>query len=236
MTRAALIARWAAASHRSAHELEGQAPLPTPPANLQHLAAAELSSARYHLTVASPPARPSLWAALWQWVQDRWNDLWRAAFGHVHFGRGGAIVIGDVLLTVVVILLIVVSLRLLTDLAIERRKTRNFESLQHLPDATALYAAACEQARRADFARASALLFAATVAVLVERGAIRDDRSATVGELRRCLRVQRSELVAPFDGVASAFVTGAYAERPVTSPDWERARTAYGIITAGASP
>lgn len=229
-TRAALIARWAAASHRSVGELQSRASAATPPPSLQHLAAVELSTpGRYRLAVAAT-AHPSLWDAFWNWVSDRWNDLWRAGFSHAHVGRGGALALGDALVAVVAILLAVVAYRLLSALVVERRGLQHAQRLDAPPDATALYASACATARRGEYAQACTLLFSAAVATLSDRGAMRDDRSATVGELRRSLAAHRSEFVAAFDGVAAAFVAAAYAQRSLAAPDWERARASYARI------
>ncbi|MBV8372792.1 MAG: DUF4129 domain-containing protein [Candidatus Eremiobacteraeota bacterium] len=234
--RDALIARWIAASHQSALRLEAPAPLSTPPPNLHALAATELTTpGRYRLTTAlAPPSSPSIWLRLWSWLQDRFADLWRATYGRTHLGRGTAMAIGDVLIAAVALIVLFVAVRMLANLIVERRATRA-EPLESQDDARALYASACERARAGDYGLASRLLFAATVATLANRGLVRDDRSATVGEFRRTLGNERS-LVAAFDTVASAFVTSAYAEKPVEAPQWERARDAYlslgGVVTA----
>ncbi len=227
-TRSALVARWAAASHRSPHVLQSPAGA-QPPADLKRLAAAELSTrGRYRLAPERPAAaRPSPWLEFWQWVRDRWNDLWRAAFGRVRLGPGGAVVAGDALMALLALFLLVVAFRLLSGLSIERRAAARARRLETPPDASELYAAACACARDGDYARASAALFAAAVASLSARGVVRDDRSATVGDLRRTLRAEDGTLVAPFDDVASAFVAGTYAERALASGEWERARTSY---------
>jgi len=229
-TSQALIARWTAATHQPARRLQTSAPVATPPGNLQALAARELATpGRYQLaTVAPRPVETSLWTRLWTWLLDRWKDLWQATYGRAHLGRGGAVAIGDLLIAAVALLLLLVTLRLLTTLVLERRsRAATAEPLALPADAPALYAAACERARHGEYARASQFLFAATIASLSGRGLVHDDRSATVGEFQRALRRDDAALVAPFDAVSSAFVIGAYAERPVDAPDWERARQAY---------
>ena len=187
--RAALVARWVAASHRSPELLESYAGA-RPPADLNRLVAAELSvRGRYRLAAERPAVeRTSPWLEFWAWVRDRWNDLWRAAFGRVRLGPGGAVVAGDALMAIVALLLLVVAFRLLSGLAIERRGGARAQRLESPRDASALYATACAFARAGDYTRASAALFAAAIASLSARGVVRDDRSATVGDLRRTLR------------------------------------------------
>lgn len=228
VSRGALIARWASASHRSPRLLESPS-VTRPPANLKALVAAQLATpGRYQLvTQKAAVERTPLWLQFWNWMRDRWNDLWRAAFGRVRLGSGGAVAVGDALMAGVALLLVVVGYRLLSGLAVERRAAARAERLETARDAAELYAAACTLARAGDYARASAALFAAAVAGLSARGLVRDDRSATVGDLRRTLRAGSDALVSPFDDVASAFVAGAYAERPLAVAEWERARASY---------
>lgn len=235
-TRAALVARWAAASHRSPLLLESHAG-GRPPADLNRLVAAELSvRGRYRLETERPAvARTSPWLEFWAWVRDRWNDLWRAAFGRVRLGSGGVVVAGDALMAFVALLLLVVTFRLLSGLAIERRAGARAQRLDSSRDASAIYATACAFARAGDYARASAALFAAAIASLSARGVVRDDRSATVADLRRTLSAGDDALVVPFDEVASAFVAGTYAERPLAMAEWERARASY-LRLAGETP
>jgi hypothetical protein len=225
--REALIARWASASHQSRLLLATNTHV-APPPNLRELAARELATpGRYHLSNLTAPPQTPVWMRALTWLRDRWVDLWQAVYGHAHLGRGTAIVIGDVLVMAVVLVIAFVGLRLMTTVVLERRRrSASSEPLAPAHDAAAMYAAACDHARQGDYTRASRLLFAATVAVLSRRGLVHDDRSATVGEFRRALRAD-DVLVASFDAVSSAFVTSAYAERPVRPSQWERARAAF---------
>lgn len=238
-TREALIARWSAANHRPARLLETSAsPFVTPPPGLRTLAARELAMAgRYQLTPSPLPAiRPDRpwWMRAFDWLRDRWIALWNAAFGRARLGRAGAVVIGDLLIAGAVLLVLFVGYRLLAGLAFERRaRAGRFEALASPADTRALFAAADERARRGEYGAASRLLFAATIAALADRGAVLDDRCATVGDFRRILRQRDAGLVPPYDAVSSAFVTAAYAECPVETPQWERARLAYLSLLAG---
>ena len=150
-------------------------------------------------------------------------------------GSGSAVALGDLLMGGVALLLLVVGLRLLSGLAIERRAGTRSQRLSIPPDASALYVSACAAAGARDYARATALLFAAAVAALTTQGLVRDDRSATVGDLRRKLRSGGSALVPSFDDVASAFVAGTYAERPLDASEWERAHASYLRLAADSA-
>jgi hypothetical protein len=233
--RAALIGRWTAANHRSPRTWEAppSAPAwPMPPLGLRALAARELATAgRYRLAPERlPAATPNdpWWLRAFDWLRDRWTQLWNAAFLRARLGRGGAIVIGDLLIAAAVLVILFVSYRLLAEFAFERRsRRRSLESIVLPADARALYAGACERARHGEYGAASRLLFAAAISALALRGVVRDDRSATVGEFRNAVRRGDAGLVSFFDAVAAAFVTSAYAELPVEAAEWERARRAY---------
>ena len=236
MTREALIARWATVNHRSARLLDSIAPaVSTPPPNLPALAARELGVAgRYRLVPSarlSDGVQPVLpwWLRPWNWLRDRWRQLWRTTFGRAQLSRGGAITIGDVLIAAAVLLVLFVVYRMLREVAYERRRSRSrsTQPLFSTRNARTLYAGACERARNGEYAAASALLFAATICALAHRGLVRDDRSATVGDFRRTLQQRDAALLSFFDVVSTAFVTSAYAELPLEGPQWERARLAY---------
>lgn len=230
-TRQALIVRWARANHRPPSTIENaRGAYPAPPRNLRALAERELASGNYHLAPAREPAPVQVpwWMRLWEWLRDRFVQLWRVAFGNRRLGREQAMVIGDVLIAGALGLIGLVLFRIAGELAFERRRrTGPIEPIPPPADAAALYAAACERARDGAYANAARLLFAATISALVRRGAIEDDRSATVGDFRRRLGQLDRATVPPFDDVSAAFVTGAYAECPVDASDWERARLGY---------
>ena len=73
------------------------------------------------------------------------------------------------------------------------------------------------------------------LAALDLRGVVPDERSSTVGDIRRRLLARDRSLVAPFNDVASAFVVSAYAERPIEASQWEKARAAYAALTSGTA-
>jgi hypothetical protein len=111
-----------------------------------------------------------------------------------------------------------------------RRSAVMVRALTERADAQALYAQALTSAERGEYAAAARWLFRAMLALLDLRGSVRDDLSATVGELRRRLRDREGTSVPAFDAVASAFVAGTYAERPLDAAQWERARKAYADL------
>ncbi|MEO6835189.1 MAG: hypothetical protein ABI231_04705 [Candidatus Tumulicola sp.] len=231
-TREALIARWTAANHRPARLLEPGTAAPVPPPNLGALAARELATAGRYRVAASrrPAATPGTpwWMRVLDWLRDGWTQLWSAAFGRARLGRGGAIVIGDLLIAGALLSILFASYRLLSEFAFERRsRGESLEPIGSPADAGALYREACERARVGEYGTASRLLYNATVSALALRGVVRDDRGATVGDFRRVLRHGEAALVLPFDAVSAAFVTSAYAELPVEASQWERARLAY---------
>jgi hypothetical protein len=229
---AALLARWTAAA-RAAVPADrrlrepGSMP-PDPGVSLQRVAARELAvPGRYRLaSPAAPRPEPTWWQRLWSWLHDRWDDFWSFVFGRVALGSRAAAAIGDAALIAVLLAL----WRLAAAFGGRRRAPSNARPLPAPPDAAALYARACARAGEGRYADAARLLFAATLAVLDVKGTVRENASATVGDVRRELRARAAPAVPAFDDVASAFVAGTYAQRPVASGDWERARSAYARL------
>ena len=192
--------------------------LATPPANFRALAARELAtelSPHAPETAALPAADKPWWMRLWTWLSRsldatlegglwersprpprRDRDRRRADRGGDRLDRARRWSIA-------------------AGLAFERSRGESLELLAPPPNARALYDAACDRARQKDYAAASRLLFAAMVASPALLGAAIEDRSATVGELRRLLRQRDRTLLPPFDAVCGAFVTSVYAELPV---------------------
>jgi hypothetical protein len=233
-SREALLDRWRHANPAHLHRLlDAPQTGPEPRADLQALAQRELATpGRYQLTtprVATVRGEP-WWLREWARLHDWWSNLWRIIFAHAP-GRSTTLAIGDVLIALVALMLIVVGIRLLRELRIERaRSNRNAEALTELPDAQTLYRRACDAAGRGDYGGAALLLFAATIALLDKRGAIALTSSATVGELRSELRARDAALLGPFDTVAAPFVQRAYADRTITSLEWEHAQRAFEAL------
>lgn len=205
-----------------------------PPAQLNALVSHELAiPGRYRLKPGPAPVVPPKpwWQRAMEWLGDRWKDLWRTAFGRVHPSDTQLSIALYLVSALALGLLAFVVIRMLSTIQLERLKKRSqIQALDKRADAGALYAAACARASAGDFAAASRLLFAATVAALDLRGDVVDRRSFTVGDLRGTLRSRDANLVGTFDTVAAPFVISTYAERPVTSMEWERARGAFASI------
>jgi hypothetical protein len=94
--------------------------------------------------------------------------------------------------------------------------------------------AASAAARDGDFARAIRLTFIAAVTLLDLRGVMRDERSATINELRRALHDRDDDLDGPFAEIAQLYTAAAYAQAPAGPEAWHRARAAYDELVAGA--
>lgn len=239
-SREVFVSRWLAANR--AHSIAKLHSAPPAQAgatpDLQGLVQRELSApGRYQIAKpALPPASEPWWERPWHWFTDRWDKFWNALFGHARIGRAQAVSIGDVLLVVVALLFGFVLFRLLRDLQFARRSAAaQVEPLTELPSPRALYSSACEAAARGDYGTAALLLFRAFVLLLDRRGTIAVTSSATVGDLRRALRVRNAALVASFDAVAAPFVQRAYAERPITEPQWHAAQSAFeGLLNVSS--
>jgi len=229
--RNALEARWTHAARAGvpANRLlhDGAVPPQSALAPLHALAVAELrvpGRYRLHDVAAAPPA-PTWWERLWNWLGDRWNALMKALFGRAHVNPIVAGAVGDVIVALLVLAVAIAAIRILV---VYGRRSQRADSIRFLTpdtDAATLYAMAVERADRGEFAAASQLLFRATLALLDVRGTLRDDASATVGEIRR--RLPARDVVSTFDTIARVFVAGTYAERPLDAAQWERARDAY---------
>lgn len=233
-TRATLADRWSVVNRRPRGQLSPRGGLQSPPPALAELARRELSSGRYRF--AASAARPAeavpWWLQLWQWIGERWRAFWRMVFGNARVGRGQTVVIGDVLIAVAAATVLGAALRLFGSLMMERASRRQSEPMPRVTAAFEWYAAACDRARRGDYAGATQRLFAAALTALSARGLLDDDRSATVGECRRALYRREVELLPAFDAVADEFVAATYAQTPVAAAQWDRARDGYLSLQA----
>jgi hypothetical protein len=235
-SRQELIDRWVRANKTHAVAYlqtvpRSRADAPVPDLNV--LAQRELATlGRYLLAQRAAVSKP-WWSPVWDWIAERWQKFWRGLFWRAHVGRGAAASIGDVLLAIVGLLLLITIVRLVRNIQITRAAAHTrAEPLGNAPSTGEFYGRACDAANRGDYGAAALLLFAATVALLDDKGAVITSRSATVGDLRRQLRARDANLVDPFDAVATPFVHCAYAERAVGEPQWNRARFAYQELAA----
>jgi hypothetical protein len=229
--RDALMSRWTHASHATVpadRRLQtGTVPSKAALASLHRLAAAELSvPGRYQLRAAPAAPRPKTWwEQLLSWLGDRWKALMQALFGHAHINPRAAALIGDLIIALLVFAVAAAAIRILVVYGRRGQRLAAVHALTPAADAATLYAMASERADRGEYTAAGQLLFRAMLALLDVRGSVRDDASATVGEIRR--RLPARDVIAAFDSVATMFVAGTYAESPLDAAQWECARDAY---------
>lgn len=238
-SREVLVRRWMNANPVNTLARLNSGPRVSPSAtvpDLRALAQREFAVAgRYRLSKAPPPHQ-SLWSRFWSWIGDRLQAFWRTLFGRAHVGARAAANIGDALLVVLGVVLLYVLVRLLGSVQLARSQSRlRSEALDERPSPVALYNLARAAANAGDYGTAALLLFAATVALLDNKGAVELTSSSTVGDLRRALRGRDAMLVPPFDAVAAPFVQRLYAERIVDAPQWQRALAAFDQLSTSAS-
>lgn len=179
---------------------------------------------RYHLQAAPPSGEP-----LWQRLLDAIGNVLAKLFS-LHAGNGAGNVAVLVGLLAASALLVYLAARFL---AAAPRKRRTGVVLEELTAERAEHGfarRAFAAAERGDFVAAARLLLRAAVTVLDLRGAIRDEASATIGELRAEALRYGENVAAPFGRITSAYVTGVYAQRPVDEAAWLQARDAYEAI------
>ncbi|HEY9084586.1 MAG TPA: hypothetical protein VIN40_01390 [Candidatus Tyrphobacter sp.] len=195
-----------------------------PPVDPALAARTELATPfRYHLQLPPPPVEP-WWQRAWDAVAGFIDRL----FSHVHVGHAAGAAIGDVLVAAIVALAFYLVVRFALILRPRTRRTgAEIEPLFAERDEQWLAREAFAAAERGEIGLAVRLLFGAAVMLLDLRGAIHDDASATVGELRRAVRPLGDVVAVPFGEIASAYVTSVYAERPVEPAAWSRAYAAY---------
>ncbi len=206
-----------------------------PPIDIIRAVRTELAvPGRYHLEKASP-AHPSIFGLVFQWFYDRWNDLWNAFTSHVKIGSAGVSIIGDLLVVTCVLAIALIGAHLLMQLENERTRRARAIALTQPRSAHALAALAAQAASAGDYARAVRMVFIAAVTLLDLRGVVRDERSATVNELRRRLHARDGALEPAFVEIARLYTATAYAQTPAGPDAWQRARAAYDQLAAGAA-
>ena len=204
-----------------------------PPANIVATVRAELAvPGRYHLT--SAPVQRSLLDQLLQWVWDRWSEIFRALTSHIKIGPQGTSLIGDALIVLCVVAIGAIGAHLLVQLQYERSRRERVVALSSARSAHAFAMAAVAAANAGDYARAIRLTFIAAVTLLDLRGVMRDNRAATINELRHTLHERDGKLEGPFAEIARLYTAAAYAQTPAGPDAWQRARAAYDDLTAGA--
>ena len=207
---------------------------PRPPIEIVRAVRAELAvPGRYHIVAATP--HRSLLDMVLQWIGDRWNALWSLLTSHVKLGPSGRSLIGDLIVVLAVAAIAVISGHLLSQLQYERTRRERASELAAPRSAHALAAQAVQAANAGDYARAIRVVFMAAVTLLDLRGILRDERSATINELRRALHERDGALEPAFVEIARLYTAAAYAQMPAGPEAWQRARAAYDQLAASAS-
>jgi hypothetical protein len=208
-------------------------------ASARAMAQSELAfPGRYDLRDSAAKApTPSPFDRFMQWLGDRWNAFWSGLFGHATLATGAAEAVGYLILLAIAIGLVLLAVRFFSDLQIERAgRGTAFTPLENQRNAHALYLQACSLAQNASYEEAVQRLFLAAITALDLRGVLRDNPSATVGDMRRILRSRNAALIPSFDGVAAPFVDATYAETAIADAAWMQAKDAYARLTATDTP
>lgn len=207
----------------------------TPATNIVEAVRAELAvPGRYQLRVGGVKQR-SLIDQIFQWLWDRWNDLFHALFSHIKIGPQGTSLIGDAVIVFCVVGIAALGAHLLMQLQDERSRRERVIALAPARSAHAFAVAATAAANAGDYAHAIRLLFIAAVTLLDLRGVMRDERSATINQLRNALHARRDKLDRPFAEIAHLYTAAAYAQAPAGADAWQRARTAYDQLLTSAT-
>jgi hypothetical protein len=205
-----------------------------PPIAIVRAVRAELAvPGRYHL--AANPSHRSLFDMLLQWLGDRWNELWSLLTSHLKLGPGGTSLIGDAIVVLCVGAIAVIGAHVLSQFQYERTRRARVTALAAPRSAHALAAQAAQAAQAGDYARAIRLVFIAAVTLLDLRGVVRDERSATINELRRALHERDGALEPAFVEIARLYTAAAYAQMPAGPDAWQRARAAYDQLATSAA-
>lgn len=183
---------------------------------------------RYHLT--TPVAHPNPIARAISWVLHQaargvhW--LWQ------HFGwkHAPGPIVANTVVVIAGLVLGAVILYLATRIEIERAARSGALPLQAPRNAQRFAIDAAAAADAGDYARAARLLFIAAVTLLDLRGVVRDERSATVEELRRELVARDAALEAPFAELSRAYTRAAYAQEPPDAAMWSSMQHAYARL------
>ena len=183
---------------------------------------------RYQLRAAAVEAHASWWQLFAIWLGDRWNEFAHRFFPHLRVNAHTASIAGDVVVLLCVVIVAFTAAQLLSSLQLARERRASIGTLQSSArSAHALVVAAMREAENGAYGSAVRLLFAAGVTLLDLRGVVHDERSTTINEVRRLLRVRNASAEVPFIDLACIYTNVAYAERPVNAALWEDAKAAY---------
>lgn len=180
--------------------------------------------------VQKPPPK-TWWDRFRDWLGERWAAAFKALFGRVRLSGTASLAIGDVLLTVSIVMFLGLLGRVVW---LYGRRTSGAHGvprvLDSAQDPAQLSARAGTAADREDYALAVSLLFAAALILLHACGAFAGAPSETVGEMRRSVRSTHRRFSEDFDELASALTLSVYADARIDAERYRRARAAYESI------
>lgn len=201
-----------------------------PPLDPRTLARHIVSEHRFRLGINPPAQQRTWWDIALSWLGDRWMQL-IAAFGtHVRFGNTAGVLVGDIVLVSIVLFVLAVLFRLLSNTLADAPVASGAAALPRTQRAHAFYEKSVRSAADGEYAAAIALLFRAAVVSLDVRGIVHDRPSFTVNQMRSAVREHAAACVDAFDVLARIFTDVLYAERPASADEWTRARDAYAAI------
>ncbi len=200
----------------------------TPPIDPARAARIELGTPfRYHLLAPTVSESP---------LARAWNalvDAFERALSHVPGAHGAAMTLTWLVAALALAACAIALVRVLPIFsAARRRRDLGVATMRAERDDARLTRAAFAAADRGETTLAVRLLLRAAIALLGTWGVLDDDAGATVSDLRRA--VCDTVLAEPFNAIASAYVTGVYAQRPLDSAAWNRARGGYEALHASA--
>ncbi len=199
------------------------------------LARRELSVPGRYRTNVRVTAPQTWWERLANWVFEKWRDLADAVSRRIHIGPSSQVAIGDAIVFAVLLGIAFVAARLLASFVSVAGTRVDATALEAQKSAHALALQAAAAAEAGDYARAIRTIFVAAVTLLDLRGVVRDDASATVGDLRRAVRARSVVLEPPFAELARTYSATAYAELPADRDGWGRAHAAYQALVREAA-
>lgn len=216
---------------RALHDSE-RTPAVQPAVQPDAVAAQILSDHRRFTFAAVQKPPPKTWLErLQDWFAQRWSAILKGLFGNVRLSARTSTTIGDVLLALALAAFFALLARLFWQYARRSAPARtDAYGLDRHESAASLAGRAQHHAQRAEYNAATALLFAAALQVLSDRGALTLDRSRTLGELRRIIARNAPGVADAFSALGAQLARSVYADATLDAADWESALAAYGQI------
>lgn len=201
------------------------------------LARTILADPRFRPHGTAPKHSPTLLERAFDWLRGIWQHLIDNVARRVHISTGATNVIGELLLAALVLFILAVIVRLLLSISRDASSAR-VVVLDEATRRTAaeLFAEANDLAGRGAYAKAAAVLYRATLALLSERGILAESASSTVGDVSRRLRHLNRSVHGSFAPIAERFNDAAYAERPLDLNAWNEASSSYRRLAAQDAP